>query len=148
MRLSPHFTLEELTASEYAVRNGINNEPPWPIVENLRILAAHLEGVRAALGNRPIIITSGYRSPELNEAIGGSPRSKHMQGFAADFICPSYGAPFEICQRIIDDGLAYDQLIHEYGQWVHYGISDQPYRRQVFTICKGGQYIPGLKRCE
>lgn len=148
MRLSPHFTLDELTVSEVAARLGIDNSPPSKEVrDNLRFLAQHLERVRSVLGDRPIIITSGYRCPELNGTIGGSPTSAHVRGLAADFICPSYGTPYEIVERIADSDVPFDQLIHEYGRWVHLGLSESAYRHEVLTICRGTGYVRGLQEC-
>ena len=72
MKLTPHFSLAELTFSETAQRKQINNTPPPVIVQNLHLLAAGLEDVRAALGGLPLRINSGYRCPKLNRAVGGA----------------------------------------------------------------------------
>src|SRR5438093_11543543 len=91
MMLSEHFSLEELTESEVAARAGIDNTPSAETMRNLLRLAAGLELVRAALGNNPIHVTSGYRSPRLNQMVGGAKNSMHTQGLAADILCPAFG---------------------------------------------------------
>ena len=136
MQLSEHFTLDELIRSDTANRRGINNYPSDEIIEYLRETANLLEDVRLLL-KRPINVTSGYRCPDLNVAIGGSRTSSHMNGMAADFTCPSYGSPFSICQAIIKDGMVFDQLIHEFNSWVHISWSPNP-RQQVLTINNSG----------
>lgn len=144
MNLSKHFTLAEMTISQEAARRGIDNTPGLEVVDNLRWLSSLLEEVRALLGN-PIAISSGYRSPKLNSAIGGAKSSQHVQGMAADFICPGFGDPYEVASAISRSALAYDQLIHEYGRWVHISISDTP-RRQDLSIFRPGDYQTGIKR--
>lgn len=144
--LSPHFSLEELTASQTAARLGIDNIPPPHIVTNLKRLAETLEQVRALL-KRAVLVTSGYRCPELNKAIGGSRTSAHMQGLAADFISPGYGTPYEICAALTLSNIHWDQVIHEFGRWVHIGLADEPQRQQVLTAAHtphGTHYTVGL----
>lgn len=148
MLLTDHFALSELTQSETAARRGIDNTPSSAIVENLTRTAQTLERVRALLGSKPILISSGYRSPALNKAIGGASNSAHVQGLAADFICPGYGSPLDICKRLVSAGLEFDQLIQE-GTWVHIGLaaSGQRPRQQVLTAHFGGgstSYSTGL----
>lgn len=99
-RLTINFPLEEFIVSQVAERRGIDNTPSERIITNLGHLASDLETIRIMLGNVPILITSGYRCPALNEAIGGIRNSAHMRGLAADFIAPKYGSPREICQLI------------------------------------------------
>jgi hypothetical protein len=133
-RLSPHFTLAELTVSNAGVRAGLRNVPVGTALENLRRLAEALERVRALLFNAPILISSGYRSPAINSLIGGSLSSAHMRGLAADFIAPKYGRPKAIAEAIRDSEIPFDQLIFE-GTWVHFAIAEagaQP-RRDVLT---------------
>jgi len=72
MKLTENFHLDEFLVSETAERMGIDNDPPDDVIDNLRGLASTLEEVRKVLGNRPITITSGYRSPNLNRAVNGS----------------------------------------------------------------------------
>ena len=133
MNLSPHFTLAELTASQTAVRLGIDNTAPPHVVGNLARLAGALERVRAALGS-PVHINSGYRSPQLNAHIGGSKTSAHMDGRAADFVCPGFGSPRAVCQELILAGVPFDKLIYE-GTWVHYQIPREAegWRRMILT---------------
>jgi len=130
MNLSPNFTLAELTASEIAMRRGIDNTAPPEVVENLTKLASLLELVREILGN-PIHINNGYRCPELNAIVGGAPTSAHLDGRAADFVCPGFGSPHDVAKVIAESGLQFDQLIYE-GNWVHIAIRDTQ-RQQVLT---------------
>lgn len=145
MNLSPHFTLDELTASQTAARRAIDNSAPPYVVENLRRLAQLLEQVRTKLGV-PLIISSGYRSPALNAAVGGAKNSQHLVGEAADFIAPGFGSPISICSRLVDaTEVEFDQLIQE-GTWVHISTSARP-RRQVLTARfgpGGTTYTSGL----
>lgn len=122
--LSPHFLLEELIRSDVATRKGIYNYPSADVLENLKVLAQGLEAVRTILG-RPVLVSSGYRSEELNSAIGGSKTSAHMSGLAADFTCPAFGSPREVFDQLrqFKDLLGYDQLIKEGDAWVHVGFS-------------------------
>ena len=129
-RLSRHFTLEELTFSQTASRKNIDNTPSLEVVAQLTRLAYCMEQVRALLGG-PIRITSGYRSPALNSAIGGAKNSAHMSGFAADFVCPSYGFPLDIVKAISASSIKFDQCIQE-GTWVHISF-DPDMRREVLT---------------
>jgi hypothetical protein len=131
MKLSEHFTLDELTASETALRKGINNTAPPVITEKLRMLAATLEQVRSLLGNNSIRISSGYRCLELNRAIGSGDLSAHTLGYAVDFTCPGFGTPKEVANKIAESPIRFDQLIYE-GTWVHLSI-DPRNRREVLT---------------
>ncbi|WP_175689711.1 D-Ala-D-Ala carboxypeptidase family metallohydrolase [Burkholderia anthina] len=148
MNLTDHFALSEMTQSETASRRGIDNSPPLAIVENLKRTAQTLEQVRSLLGAKPILISSGYRSPALNKAVGGASNSAHVQGLAADFTCPGYGSPLAICKRLVDARVEFDQLIQE-GTWVHIGLAPagQRPRQQVLTAHFGGgatRYTTGL----
>lgn len=132
--LSEHFSLPELTFTQ---QRGIDNTPTPAVVTALRETAAVLEQVRSLLGGKPITVTSGYRSPAVNAAVGGVANSAHVLGRAADFICPGFGTPLEVCHAIERSGIAFDQLIHEFGAWVHIAWSPNP-RRQVLTIDGNG----------
>ena len=139
MQLSHHFTLEELTFSETAIRHNYPNDPPDELLPNLRALAAALEMVRYRLGH-PVLISSCYRSPQVNAAVGGSRSSAHMKGLAADFRCPNFGEPLKVAAEIADIAFDFDQIIHEYGRWVHLGIAapGETGRRQLLTIDNAG----------
>ena len=140
MRLSENFSLEELTASETAARKGIDNTPSEDVINNLKRLAAALQEVRALLNHRAILISSGYRSPELNQAVGGSATSDHCKGLAADFICPSYGTPNDIVRTIAASSLSFKQVIREFDKWVHLSIpaEGQEPRKQALIIDREG----------
>lgn len=136
MNLSEHFTLEELTRTEVRKYFAMNSTPPDSVVANLRLLAAKLELVRALL-KHPIHITSGYRCPLLNEAVGSAPTSQHLLGLAADFICPEFGTPKQIAGEIAISSIEFDQCILEFGRWVH--ISFGPRNRlALLTIDQNG----------
>jgi len=125
-KLSPNFALSEFTQSQYALRMGINNTPSPNVLGHLKVTADGMEKVRELLG-KPITISSGYRCPTLNKAIGGASTSDHVLGFATDFTCRQYGTPEQVTKAIMESGIKYDQLICE-GYWTH--ISFSPKMRQ------------------
>jgi zinc D-Ala-D-Ala carboxypeptidase len=139
-QLTTHFTLEEFTDSQTAARRGLSNTPPAHELENLERTAKVMEKVRTLLGDKPILISSGYRSPQVNAAVGGSKSSAHMSGLACDFSCPGFGTPRMICHRLNlhMKELGVDQLIHEYSTWVHLGLSTGAPRHQALTIDNRG----------
>lgn len=128
MNLSDNFTLEQLTASAIALRKGIANVPSADTIENLKLLAQTLERVQELLG--PIHIDSAYRSIRVNLAVGGSPHSAHVDGYAADIVAPGRG-PREVCEAIAGAGIPFDQLIQE-GTWTHLSI-DPRMRGEILT---------------
>lgn len=139
MKLSPNFTLEELTHSEIAERKGLDNTPNEEVKANLVRLARLLEDVRRVLG-RPIMVNSAYRSLKVNELVGSKPTSQHCIGCAADIKVPGL-TPDDIVKQIIKTNIEYDQLIREFDSWVHISIpnkfADKP-RKQVLIIDKAG----------
>lgn len=137
MNLSPHFTLAEMTVSDTAARHGLNNEPPESVMPALMKTALGLEAVRIRLGCAPIIVTSGYRSAAVNAAVGGQRNSQHILGEAADFIAPRFGAPWDVGIALRDGGIEYDQLIVEFGRWVHISFSKNP-RHMALQIDRNG----------
>ena len=147
MQLSEHFTLEEATYSATAIRLGIDNTPSTLQLQNMKVAANHLEFVRSLLGHA-IHIDSWLRLPAVNIAVGGSAVSAHMDGWAADIICPDFGNPLAVCKAIAASGIKFDQIIHEYGEWTH--ISFAPAMRgQLLTIFHPNkQYVSGLLSAE
>ena len=143
MNLSPHFTLEELTASDTAHREGLSNHPDPTALANLRRLSQTLEQVRSLLGC-PIRINSAYRSDEVNRRVGGVSGSAHTRGLAADISVLQMPAR-AVAQRIFNSDLAYDQLILEFDRWVHLAIAEGAGRKQVLTVREGSGYLPGLQ---
>src|SRR5689334_15932185 len=113
--LSNSFTLEQLTASTTALKRGIDNVPNDEQVANLTELAQTLERVRELLGHE-LYIDSAFKCPKLNTAVGGSVNSAHLEGYAADFVCPEFGSPLDVCKAIQGSGISFDQLIME-GTW-------------------------------
>lgn len=148
MQLTEHFSLEALIASESAIRFGIDNTPPEILIPNVRRLAISLERVQMVLDGKAIHVLSGYRCKELNQRIGGSKHSMHMQGLAADIICPRFGSPLEVCRAIAAANLGVDQIIHEFGKWCHVGwaLTGATSRNELLTIAKAETgYEAGLR---
>lgn len=142
-KLSENFTIAEALRSETAARRGISNAPNKKQLEAIKYTAQQMEQVRKALNNQPISPSSWFRNTEVNKAVGGVSNSDHMTGYAVDFACPRFGSPLEVCRAIIASGLKFDQLIWEYGRWVH--VSFAPAMRQnVLHINTGTGYRPGL----
>jgi uncharacterized protein YcbK (DUF882 family) len=140
MNLTPNFTLDELTTSESAERNGWDNTPNDAELENLKRLADMLEQVKVVLGGKPIMINSAYRSKKVNDAVGSKDTSQHRIGCAADFKVPSM-TPDEVVRKIIASGISYDQVISEFGRWVHISVPsnvDTSPRKQALIIDKAG----------
>ena len=141
MKLSKNFTLSELTKSQTATRKGISNEPSTEHVENLIHLAESvLQPVRDHFG-KPVAISSGYRSPELCEAIGSSSKSQHAKGEAADFEIP--GVDNMQLAMWINKNTDFDQLILEFYEpgdpnsgWVHCSAVKEEPRGQLLSATK------------
>lgn len=122
VKLSQNFWLSELTASDTADRLGISNQPDPLALANLFKTAELLEQVRKLLGGNAILVSSGFRGQALNAAVGGSKTSDHMRGEAADFRCPGYGSPLDVCRAIAASKIKFGQLIWEFERWVHISI--------------------------
>lgn len=140
MNLTPHFSLQEMTFTNH---REFDNTPNVVQVNNLQRLAEFLEEVRKLIG-KPIIIDSGYRSPEVNQAVGSTSVSQHLRGCAADFRVPSM-SPAEVVDAIHSSDLAYDQLILELG-WTHISIpntDDANARKMALVIDKKGTRFYG-----
>jgi len=141
MNLSEHFTLEEATHSDTAIRQGIDNQPSTVQLENMKIAAAGLEQLRAITG--PLNINSWLRLPAVNVAVGGSKVSSHMDGWAID-VSSSKLTPYQLCQEVKKAGIKFDQIIHEFGRWMHISFAPEM-RQQELTIFKPeGKYKPGI----
>lgn len=131
--MTPHFSLAELTVTSVRA----DNTPSKAAIDNLKVLAETiLEPARKIIG-KPMVITSGYRSPAVNKAVGGAENSQHMIGQAADFIVPGMSAR-EVCLLLKGSDLLYHQLIFENfnGGWTHISWSEAP-RRQAFELPSG-----------
>lgn len=152
MNLTKNFTLSELTKSETALRRGLNNEPTQDVIAALQTLAVNvLQPVRDHYG-RSVKITSGYRSPEVNAAVGGSRTSDHCKGQAADIEIA--GVANADLAAYIRDELQFTQLILEFytqgvpdSGWVHVSYDSDNLKKQVMTaVRRDGKtvYLPGL----
>jgi len=144
MKLGKWFSLEEFTVSQTATRRGIDNTPDNRVVDELRRLVHHILDPLRDITKSPITVSSGYRSPELNKAIGGSSTSQHCFGQAADINCPVIG-PERLFNLIKGSKLPFDQLINEYGSWVHVSYSERNRREVLVAKRVGGKtvYLPG-----
>ena len=140
MKLSPNFSLEELTFSQVASRRGIDNTPSAKVKNNLERLAFFLEQVRKVF-NKPFLISSGYRSREVNESVGGSKTSQHCEGCAADFNVKGV-SPDAVVRAIVNADIPYDQVILEFDSWVHISIptvKGSTPRKQALVIDNKGK---------
>jgi len=170
IKLSPNFWLSEFELSTTAVRLGLRNEADGAQISNLKRVAGCGEQIRSLLGNVPILISSGLRTLIVNGVVKGliapdqiaqlgtrpelmarlrADTSAHKDGRAMDFTAPGFGSPREVVQRLMDSGLAFDQLIYE-GRWVHFGLAkvgEEP-RKQVMTAVfepgRAVRYVRGL----
>jgi zinc D-Ala-D-Ala carboxypeptidase len=143
MQLSKHLSLAEVTRSDSAKRKGISNQPTPEHIENFKKLAANIfEPIREHF-KVPILISSGYRSKDLNTAIGGSLTSQHCQGEAIDIDMDGAGTISNAdVFKYIKENLNFDQLIWEFGDldnpdWVHVSYeSTGKQRKQILRALK------------
>ena len=148
MNLSRNFTLVEFTKSQTAERKGISNKPTLEHIENLTELCTHILEPTRRNFSKPIVITSGYRSEELCEAIGSKTTSQHAKGEAADF--EMFGLDNKSLAKYIKNNLIFDQLILEfYNQddpssgWVHCSYSKEENRKEAL-LYNGKEYTEWL----
>ena len=152
MNLSLNFSLQELTKSQEALRKGLNNTPSQEVISNLQELSNMvLQRVRDHFG-KSVVVTSGYRSPEVNAAVGGSKTSDHCKGQAADIEIP--GVPNAELAEWIRDNLDFTQVILEFytqgipdSGWVHVSYDPANLKKQSLTAVKqDGKtvYLQGL----
>ena len=137
MNLSPNFTLEELTITDH---REFNNEPNPNETANLVRLANLLEQVKVAIGNKPVMVNSAFRSKQVNDAVGSKDTSQHRIGCAADIRVPGM-APDAVVKAVIAAKLPFDQLIREFDRWTHISIPNDPKgkaRGQTLIIDKAG----------
>jgi zinc D-Ala-D-Ala carboxypeptidase len=148
MKLSAHFDLEEFTCSDTAARMCINNDLPIELLAEAKKTADMMEAIRAYLSDRlqkpcPVIITSAYRCPQLNKAIGSSETSDHIKMMACDFKAPAFGSPYDICRELAPamSMLGIGQIIYEFESWIHVStrIPDKVINR-IITINKDGTH--------
>lgn len=135
--MTPHFSLAELTHTDHRT---LDNTPNDSERANLQRLAEFLELVKVALGNKPVMVNSAFRSKAVNDAVGSKDTSQHRIGCAADLRIPGM-TPDQVVRAIIAAGLPYDQIIREFDAWTHISIpnhSNYPVRRQALIIDKAG----------
>ena len=137
MKLTDHFTLEELTVTDH---RSLDNTPNAREIENLRRLAVFLELVKDRLGGRPIMVNSAFRSKAVNDAVGSSDKSQHRLGCAANVRVPGM-TPGAVVRAVMASGLAYDQIIREFDAWTHLSIPNTPTaapRKSALIIDRAG----------
>tara|TARA_R110000822_G_scaffold44494_5_gene119367 strand:+ start:589 stop:1011 length:423 start_codon:yes stop_codon:yes gene_type:complete len=135
--MTPHFTLAELTATSH---REFDNTPNEAETANLQRLAEFLEQVKTALGGKPIMINSGFRSKQVNDSVGSKDSSQHRIGAACDFRVPGM-TPDAVVRAVIAAGLPYDQIIREFDAWTHISVTNTPDgtpRRQALIIDRQG----------
>ena len=140
MKLSTNFSVAELSKSEAATRQGLDNTPSMEVIDSLQALVDNvLQPLRDKFG--PIIVTSGYRSPAVNKAIGGSTTSDHCKGQAADI--EVLNMDNKALAEYIRDNMKFTQLILEFYRkgvadsgWVHISYDPKSLKNQVLTAVK------------
>ena len=137
MQLTKNISLSEAVVSQTAVRLGIDNTPSDEVVERLRLVAGQVQKIRDYFG-KPIRISSGYRCPKLNRAIGGAKNSQHQKGEAMDIQGTNELTNAEIF-HYAKKHLDFDQLIWEFGTrkepaWVHLSYKEKGNRKQVLCV--------------
>lgn len=125
MKKIKYFSLSEFLNSATAKRLRIDNTPTFEVVDNLNKLADYLDGIREKVG-KPIMISSGFRCPVLNKAVGGVANSQHQKGLAADLIC----ADMESLEKVLRETGGFDQLIKEHRKgsksfWFHVSVASR-----------------------
>ena len=118
MNFSPNFTLEELTTTDH---REFKNEPNPSEIANLQRLAELLEQVKVAIGGKPVMVNSAFRSKQINDAVGSKDTSQHRLGCAADIRMPGM-APDAVVKAVIAAKLPFDQLIREFDRWTHISV--------------------------
>lgn len=148
MNLSTNFTLAEFTESDTGARRGIDNTLPNDLLPAAQATAQMLERIRSELGDKPIIVTSGYRCSALNSAVGSGRSSDHVKAMAVDFKCPAFGTPYDVARFLAGriDTLGIGQIIHEWNTWIHCSTRiPEKIINRVITINKTGTHA-GVQR--
>lgn len=141
MQLSEHFSLDEATHSDTAIRQGIDNQPSTVQLENMKVAAQKLEQLRAVTG--PLHINSWLRLPAVNVAVGGSKVSSHMDGWAIDVSCGKL-TPYQLCQEVKKAGIKFDQIIHEFGSWMHISFAPEMRQQELTIFRPENKYKAGI----
>lgn len=137
MNLTPNFTLEELTVTDH---RQFDNTPNETERANLVRLAGLLELVKVAIGGKPVMVNSAFRSKKVNDAVGSKDTSQHRVGCAADIRVPGM-TPDQVVKAVIAAKLPFDQLIREFDRWTHISVPNDPKgkpRGQTLIIDKAG----------
>jgi hypothetical protein len=137
MKLTANFSLEELSHTDH---REFDNTPPADVIDNLKRLAMILEQVRSLFNGSPVMVSSAYRSLEVNRAVGSSDGSQHRLGCAADIRIPGQ-TPDMVVKTIMAANLPYDQLLREFDAWTHISVPTHEVvapRKQVLIIDKTG----------
>ena len=138
--LTEHFSLEELTHSDAAVRHGWDNIPNGDEIANLTRLAQLLEQVKTAVGGKAVMINSGFRSKQVNDSVGSKDSSQHRLGCAADIRVPGM-TPRQVVDACIAAKVPFDQIILEFDAWTHISVANTPdkdLRHAKLVIDKAG----------
>lgn len=142
MQITPHFSTAEFCRSQTAARAGISIQiqAGTDIWRNVQALCEHvLEPLRSQLGDKPIIISSGYRPEAVNDLIGGADNSQHTKGEAADINVHGL-TDYDLAHAVYASDLPFDQCIYEFGRWVHVSYTrDRKPRREVLTAYADGE---------
>ncbi len=152
-KLSEHFDLDEMTFSDFAARHELDNTPDEAVTANLTRLCNDLmEPIRELLGNYPLHVNSGYRSPAVNVGVGGvlpgpgKRGSQHLYGEACDFKLTKSGAVQDLVDafnKIKNSDLPYHQLIFEANSWIHVSVSpegEQAKRQALRAVRENGSW--------
>jgi hypothetical protein len=142
MKITPHFSLEEASASDTAKRLDIDNSVPEELLGNIHKTCEKLEEIRALFNGLPILVSSFYRCPALNAKVGGAKNSAHMDGRACDFNVKGL-EPREVLEKVASSKITFDQFIVEQdkrgNEWCHIAVEKdgaEP-RNQILYGIKG-----------
>jgi hypothetical protein len=140
--ISNWFTWEEAVGSMVATRKGLDNTPDADVQATILQTAQAADRLRDLLGS-PVLVSSWYRSPKVNAAVGGAPQSAHMKGSAIDLTCPVFGSPAKIIEELSRSGIPFRKAIIEFpssptGGWAHVDFDGES--RQVLVTHDGKTY--------